>query len=138
MKRDRRCETIAPPRYVDYVARAILPVTECATKRCDMHPNIGFFDDCVRPYQPGEFSLVNNVAGPLDQDLQNCQSSAPDVQRPIAFEQKPLRGNQSIGPESYSLVRHMDSNQARDTLGRRCIIAVCPEFTTINSPPPIA
>src|SRR5580698_353799 len=119
MKRNRRSETIAPPRYVDYVSRAILPITECATKRCDMHPNIGFFNDCVRPYQPGEFSLVNNVTGPLDQDLQDRQSSVPDMQRSTAFEQQPLRGNQSIGPESYSLVRHMDSNQARYTRGRK-------------------
>src|SRR5277367_7178449 len=78
---DRRSEAIAAPRYVDNVSRAILPIAERATKRGDVDPNIGLFDERIGPDLPGEFSLVDNLTGSLDEDLQNRQGSIPDLQR---------------------------------------------------------
>jgi hypothetical protein len=100
-------ETIAPARYVDDVPSAILPITKRATKRRDVHPNVGLFDKRVRPYYAGKFFLLYNFAGPFDQNLQNGQSATSQAQRTIAFEQQPLRGKQPKGPETYSFVMHM-------------------------------
>ena len=69
-------------------------IAERATQRCDVDPDIGLFDERVGPHQSRKFPLVNDLAGALDQDLQNGESPTPDVQRGIAFEQQPLGGRE--------------------------------------------
>jgi hypothetical protein len=103
--RDVGRETITATRYVDDVTDAVLPIAKRATKRRDVDPNVGFFDNGVGPYQPGKLSLVDDLTRAFDQDLQNSQSAASQGQRTIVFEQQPSRGHQPKGPKAYDLVR---------------------------------
>jgi hypothetical protein len=94
-------------RHVDDVSSVILPIAKRATKRRDVHPNVGLFDERVRPYNASKFFLLYNFASPFGQDLQNGQSATSQAQRTIAFEQQPLSGKQPEGPETYNFVMHM-------------------------------
>src|SRR5216684_4671832 len=84
-------EIVAPPRNGDHIAIAALSVAEGATQRADLHLQICFFDERLRPGSGYQLFLADNLAGAFDQSGQDVEGAAAEPYRCVALKKQPLR-----------------------------------------------
>jgi hypothetical protein len=67
-----------------------LAVAEGAAQRADLHLQIAFLDERLRPGPTYQFLFAHHLAGAFDQSSQDVEGAAAEPHRLVALEQETL------------------------------------------------
>ncbi|MNI55998.1 hypothetical protein D3C73_1109800 [compost metagenome] len=106
-------EAVTALRHIVDVALPVLPVTQCATQGRDVHAQVDVLDHRLRPHARNQLLLADDIAGLLDQHLQDVHGAAAHAQWPVALEDQPLAQMKGVGTKMQHGLVVRDTVHAR-------------------------